>query len=480
MVVAVARRRMLAYIVAVVFCLILVLRPHIDSPTMLGYWGNCVDNNSAPVASMVQTMTLCNSTWQSFDLVFHPDHREKLVVYSASITSPARSTSQGALLRKGEALLRITAIIYNPKEPHFTKGNDHLAISNRAEEFVRGLRCISNGGLSSSVFVRYHGHDRVDQAPQELRHLDDVLMTLECGVVTRQGISDNSVVYRLEYNPVGTPYRPVQTFDLEICKIKMPRHQVSMCTNAVYTWSSAVILEWIRYHRRLGVEHIYVYDRYDEYIQTLAPLVLEGFVTRYSWPLHCSRDDCNSKQGEYFDQWGLLSHCLERHRQSTTWISPLDIDEIWHLPSGTQKSYHANIRQVLNARWCEHDYGEQRAQSITYFTQQEEKALLNARIAAFTDRDPNPAAGASTKYFAHTGMVDTMGVHEVQTFFAPRPSQSRFSHSHRTYNFDESFIRVNHMRKGGFKKADKNVLQHFLTKLAGPPLVDNEHLWALE
>ena len=47
--------------------------------------------------------------------MFHPHHREKLVVYSASITSPARSTPQGALLRKGEALLRITAIIYNPK-----------------------------------------------------------------------------------------------------------------------------------------------------------------------------------------------------------------------------------------------------------------------------------------------------------------------------------------------------------------------------
>lgn len=74
--------------------------------------------------------------------------------------------------------------------------------------------------------------------------------------------------------------------------------------------------EWIRFHRRVGVEHFYLYDNdsEDDYEAVLGGFVKEGIITLYKWPGVAQHDP-------------VIQHCLDQHKRLSRWIAFLDDDE---------------------------------------------------------------------------------------------------------------------------------------------------------
>ena len=98
----------------------------------------------------------------------------------------------------------------------------------------------------------------------------------------------------------------------------MPKHRFSLVACA--RWEENDILEWLDYHRSVGIDHVYLYSN-DDNAGTLKNAVgphLEGtcpFVTYRHWH--------PSKGG----QAHMYAHFLTHHRFETEWLCFLDIDE---------------------------------------------------------------------------------------------------------------------------------------------------------
>lgn len=76
------------------------------------------------------------------------------------------------------------------------------------------------------------------------------------------------------------------------------------------------ILEWIEYHRIVGVQHFYIYDNEstDGLEEKLKPYVEEGLVTYIYFP------------GKY-KQFDAYNHAIEHFKYETRWLAVVDGDE---------------------------------------------------------------------------------------------------------------------------------------------------------
>ncbi len=98
----------------------------------------------------------------------------------------------------------------------------------------------------------------------------------------------------------------------------MPQHKFSLVACA--RWEEQDILEWLDYHRAIGIDHVYLYSN-DDNPFTLRNAVaphLKGsrpFVTYRHW--HPSKGR----------QVHMYLHFLSHHRLETEWLCFLDIDE---------------------------------------------------------------------------------------------------------------------------------------------------------
>ena len=74
--------------------------------------------------------------------------------------------------------------------------------------------------------------------------------------------------------------------------------------------------EWIDYHKRVGVDHFYLYNNNssDNYTEVLRPYVESGIVDLIDWP-H------NQAQMEAYQD------CFTKFRGDTSWLGFIDIDE---------------------------------------------------------------------------------------------------------------------------------------------------------
>ncbi len=98
----------------------------------------------------------------------------------------------------------------------------------------------------------------------------------------------------------------------------MSAHKFSLVACA--RWEEKDILEWLDYHRSIGIDHVYLYSN-DDSASTIRKAIephLSGsspFVTYRHW--HPSRGA----------QAAMYSHFLSSHRLETEWLCFLDIDE---------------------------------------------------------------------------------------------------------------------------------------------------------
>jgi hypothetical protein len=106
---------------------------------------------------------------------------------------------------------------------------------------------------------------------------------------------------------------------------------IHLCT--VLRDQAYAVLEWIQYHRRVGVSHFYIYDNnsQDNLQEVLKPFVEEGVVTVISWRDQPPVDAKTKKKmlkdhSRFFAvQENSYTHCL--HRATSKWAALIDIDE---------------------------------------------------------------------------------------------------------------------------------------------------------
>lgn len=98
---------------------------------------------------------------------------------------------------------------------------------------------------------------------------------------------------------------------------RAPKHRFSLVACA--RWEEDAIVEWIEYHRAIGVGHFYIYSNDDHpgtLLKILMPYLLqdEPIVTYRHWP-------------EPGQQPQIYFHFLDNFLDETEWFSFLDIDE---------------------------------------------------------------------------------------------------------------------------------------------------------
>jgi hypothetical protein len=99
------------------------------------------------------------------------------------------------------------------------------------------------------------------------------------------------------------------------------RPYLSIC--ACLGYDAPYLVEWIEFHRVMGVERFFLYNNGDREVQAelLKPYVEEGVVVLYDWP-------GPRPQRRAFD------HCLNEHRGDSRWIAFIDTDEFVFSPTG--------------------------------------------------------------------------------------------------------------------------------------------------
>jgi Glycosyltransferase family 92 len=83
------------------------------------------------------------------------------------------------------------------------------------------------------------------------------------------------------------------------------------------------LVEWLEFHRMVGVERFFLYNNGDREGQRemLAPYVADGIVDLHEWPT-------------FPPQVSAHNNCIELHRDDARWIAFIDTDEFLFAPDG--------------------------------------------------------------------------------------------------------------------------------------------------
>jgi hypothetical protein len=95
---------------------------------------------------------------------------------------------------------------------------------------------------------------------------------------------------------------------------------LSIC--ALYRNEASYLLEWLEFHRLVGVERFFLYNNRstDAHRDVLSPFVDDGTVVVHDFP-------------EFPPQVPAYEDCLRQHRDDSRWIAFIDIDEFLFSPT---------------------------------------------------------------------------------------------------------------------------------------------------
>jgi ketosteroid isomerase-like protein len=96
---------------------------------------------------------------------------------------------------------------------------------------------------------------------------------------------------------------------------------LSVCSCLGY--DAPYLLEWIEFHRLVGVERFFLYNNGDREVQRelLAPYVDDGIVVLHDLPI-------------FPPEMPAREHCIQNHREDARWIAFIDTDEFLFSPTG--------------------------------------------------------------------------------------------------------------------------------------------------
>ena len=155
------------------------------------------------------------------------------------------------------------------------------------------------------------------------------------------------------------------------------RGSISICTkplffespwtdqDGTYTFSPQRIVEWIEYHLLIGVDVIYILDRYgDQLLPLLRPYIIAGRVIHVPFPLLTDAsiwshngNNQTSTLSYYHDQLLAYDHCLSiGRRRKDALMAFVDFDEFIRYPQPQPGALRATIAELLqNSNWTSKD-----------------------------------------------------------------------------------------------------------------------------
>lgn len=100
------------------------------------------------------------------------------------------------------------------------------------------------------------------------------------------------------------------------------KYYLAVC--AIFKDEGPYLAEWLRFHRRVGVEHFFLYNNnsQDDFRRVIAEAVPPEMVTIRDWPHHPG-------------QYRAYDHCLQESGPECRWLAFFDLDEFLFSPVGT-------------------------------------------------------------------------------------------------------------------------------------------------
>jgi hypothetical protein len=133
------------------------------------------------------------------------------------------------------------------------------------------------------------------------------------------------------------------------------RRKLAVCTQPLHSNATDAVLEWMAYHILAGVQHFYVYDRYDQLRKPLAPFTRRKLATHIVWPpfdREYAEDLLHRKPS--FDQLGAMDHCLWLARYNgDEWVLYIDTDEYvhhWYKPAEVRSALYSKLDENVRNR----------------------------------------------------------------------------------------------------------------------------------
>lgn len=158
---------------------------------------------------------------------------------------------------------------------------------------------------------------------------------VECPVSTQLFKRNVESVYLRAEN--GTETHAYKRVDL--CRFLIPekQYELSACVAYVHNIESLELrlVEFIEYHRIIGVDHFFFYDRAGRYSDFLTSHYPPEIVTNIYWPgVAQNRTVIHTKFAGFYDQIIALNHCLFQNRHLAKWTGMFDLDEWLSVPDG--------------------------------------------------------------------------------------------------------------------------------------------------
>jgi glycosyl transferase family 92 len=126
--------------------------------------------------------------------------------------------------------------------------------------------------------------------------------------------------------PTFEPLPPVETSAPAPARRPLQRPNAGtayLAASSCLGHDTSYLLEWIEFHRLVGVERFFLYNNGDREAQRelLQPYVDDGVVVLYEWTL-------------FPPQRAAARHCLAAHHEDARWIAFIDTDEFLYSPTG--------------------------------------------------------------------------------------------------------------------------------------------------
>eukprot|EP00126_Sphaerothecum_destruens_P006607 Sdes_comp19449_c0_seq2m10853 len=139
---------------------------------------------------------------------------------------------------------------------------------------------------------------------------------------------------------------------LSLSSLEIRSSLVEACVAPMHGDVSENLIEWIEYHRLIGVSHFHIYD-YDASRETKQIIQYYArnhpdLVTLYNWYDFSS----GTKNYHYFGQHMFISHCLYRNMYTSKYLLFFDVDEFLTPIRGS------NLAEMINYLEQRYDYNQ--------------------------------------------------------------------------------------------------------------------------
>ena len=340
-----------------------------------------------------------SAPWYEAELQSDAGVRRRLIFYGIEAILPPKNDTPGALSMY-PLVIALTATVLHNEVPlqriywHMTSDMDyskplfasawcslHVEVDEeavrrrQAEGEVIDVEALRRRQLALAN-TRQHSH-RLAPVWQgyEEPHPQEHSMRLECRIppelMTANELLDQSPhgpllrIRAVELHVDAKAYA-AQSWVLPVCYIRT-RRSVSalMLGQPAYgppsSLSSDLMHQWIQYHLFMGVQQVYIADRFGSLLATLKPYMDRGLADYVRWPFLF-----HLEQAPYQDQPYVIHYLQQFARLTTDWVLQIDADEYY---TPTHPYFTENTHSVRaapescfehEAAWAE--WGRQRGQ----------------------------------------------------------------------------------------------------------------------